>query len=45
MVQVFHVTATGERTEVELPEGCCQVSGDNVNGFIITLWGDTHEGC
>lgn len=45
MVQVFHVTATGERTEVELPEGCCQVSGDNVDGFIITLWGDTHEGC
>lgn len=37
--QVFYVPATGEVTEVELPEGCCQVSGDNVDGFILTAWG------
>ena len=45
MVQVFRMTATGAQTEVELPEGYCQVSGDNVDGFIITLWEDTYEDC
>ena len=29
--------------EVEVPEGCCQISGDDVEGFILTWWGDTHE--
>lgn len=37
--QVFSVPAKGEITEIELPEGCYQVSGDNVDGFIITVWG------
>lgn len=22
----------------ELPEGCCQISGDNMGGFIVTAW-------
>lgn len=39
-VQVFFVPCTGEQTEIELPEGCCQVSGDNAGGFIVTVWGD-----
>ena len=45
MAQVFRVPAAGAVTEVEVPEGCCQVSGDNVDGFIITLWGDTYGSC
>ena len=43
MAQVFDVPAAGAVTEVEVPEGCCQISGDNVEGFILTWWGDTHE--
>ena len=43
MAQVFYVSASETVTEVELPEGCCQISGDNVDGFILTWWGDTHE--
>lgn len=38
--EVFYVPATGAVTEVEVPEGCCQVSGDNVDGFIVTAWGE-----
>lgn len=38
MAQVFYVPAAGEITDVTLPEGCFQVSGDNVEGFIITVW-------
>ena len=33
MAQVFYVPAAGAVTEVEVPEGCCQISGDNVEGF------------
>lgn len=39
MAQVFYVPAAGAVTEVEVPEGCCQISGDNVEGFILTWWG------
>ncbi|WP_308588901.1 M15 family metallopeptidase [uncultured Oscillibacter sp.] len=39
MAQVFYVPSAGAVTEVELPDGCCQVSGDNVDGFIVTAWG------
>ena len=42
MAQVFYVPAAGAVTEVEVPEGCCQISGDNVEGFILTWWVDTH---
>ena len=36
--QVFYVPCTGAETELELPDGCCQISGDNVEGFIVTAW-------
>lgn len=39
IAQVLYVPCSGEQTEIQLPEGCCQVSGDNVGGFIITAWG------
>ena len=39
--QVFYAPCQGESTTLELPEGCCQISGDNVDGFIVTAWGDT----
>lgn len=37
--QVFYVPCQGENTQVELPDGCWQVSGDNAGGFIVTVWG------
>ena len=39
LAQVFYVPCAGEETEVQLPDGCCQVSGDNAGGFIVTAWG------
>lgn len=39
LARVFYVPCAGDSTEIELPEGCCQVSGDNDAGFIITIWG------
>ena len=39
IAQVFYVPCQGETTHVEVPDGCCQVSGDNNAGFIITVWG------
>ena len=37
-VEVFWLACPGESVEVELPEGCCQISGDNDGGFILTVW-------
>lgn len=39
-VRVSRLPCPGERVEVQVPEGCCQISGDNQGGFILTLWGD-----
>ena len=39
LAQVFYVPCAGEVTELQLPDGCCQISGDNVGGFIVTAWG------
>lgn len=38
--QVFYVPSAGAETEIQLPDGCCQISGDNVGGFIVTAWGE-----
>lgn len=38
LAQVFWVPCTGDSTEITLPEGCCQISGDNDAGFIVTSW-------
>ena len=36
--RVFCVPCTGEETEIRLPDSCCQISGDNAGGFIVTIW-------
>lgn len=36
--EVFYVPCRGEQTPVDLPEACCQISGDNCGGFIVTVW-------
>ncbi len=35
---IFYVHCTEDKTAVTIPDCCCQVSGDNQHGFIITLW-------
>lgn len=37
-VRVFRLPCPGETLEAELPEGICQISGDNSGGFIFTVW-------
>lgn len=37
--EVYYVPATGEETELSLPAGAAyQISGNNVDGFIVTVW-------
>ena len=36
---ISYVPCSGKETAILLPEGCCQVSGDNCGGFIVTSWG------
>ncbi len=38
--RVFYVPCAGEHTECTLPDGCCQISGNNVDGFVVTAWGE-----
>lgn len=37
-VEVSWLPCPGEAVEAELPEGICQISGDNCGGFILTVW-------
>ena len=37
-VEVSWLACPGETVEAELPEGICQISGDNGGGFILTVW-------
>lgn len=37
--EAFYVSADSDATSIELPESdCFQVSGNNVDGFIVTIW-------
>lgn len=36
--RVSYVPCAGAETALQLPEGCCQISGDNIDGFILTVW-------
>ncbi len=36
--RVFYLPCTGEHTACQLPDGCCQISGNNVDGFVVTVW-------
>ena len=35
---VSYLPCPDDQTQVELPEGCCQLSGDNRGGFFLTVW-------
>lgn len=39
LARVVYVPCAGETTEIRLSEGHCQISGDNIGGFIVTVWG------
>lgn len=36
--EVSYIPCGGTMTTVSLPDGCCQISGDNDGGFILTAW-------
>ena len=38
--QVTYLPCPQEPTDITLPDGRCQLSGDNVAGFFLTVWGD-----
>lgn len=40
-VRISFIPCQGRETEVKLPEGCCQISGNNADGFILTDWGQS----
>lgn len=40
-VRVSRLPCPGKALEVELPGECCQLSGDNAGGFILTAWEGT----
>ncbi|MDF2513427.1 MAG: peptidase [Herbinix sp.] len=43
-IEVFYVSADESKTTISVPEQTlCQVSGNNVDGFIITLWRNRNE--
>lgn len=38
-IEVFYVCADSDSTAIRLPEDTCyQISGNNVDGFIVTIW-------
>lgn len=38
-VEVYYAPADGPKTPISAPEeGACQISGNNVDGFIVTVW-------
>ena len=39
-VTVSYLPCPGEALELEIPKGCWQISGDNQDGFFLTVWGD-----
>lgn len=39
-VQVTYLPCPQEPTDITLPDGRCQISGHNVSGFFLTVWGD-----
>lgn len=40
-VRITYLPCLQEAMDLPLPDGRCQISGDNVGGFILTVWRDT----
>lgn len=39
VTEVYYIPATGEETEISLPDrSVSQISGNNMDGFIVTVW-------
>lgn len=42
--EIYYVPARGEETYLSLPERCIyQISGNNTDGFIVTVWRKTND--
>lgn len=43
-IEIYYVAANDDKTLITIPENCVyQVSGNNVDGFIVTLWRESVE--
>lgn len=43
-IEIFYVPANDDKTMITIPKDCVyQVSGNNVDGFVVTLWKDNIE--
>lgn len=43
-IEIYYVPADREKMEISIPEKCIhQISGNNVDGFVVTLWRKKHE--
>ena len=44
-VEIFYIAAKNGQTEFALPDHCIyQISGNNIDGFIVTVWGKNDDG-
>lgn len=42
--ELYYVPANGDKIRIDLPEKCVyQISGNNVDGFIVTVWRRNHD--
>lgn len=43
-IEIFYVPADEKKTVIQIPEALTyQISGNNVDGFIITIWREAHD--
>lgn len=43
-IKIYYVPASGEKTEIDKPQsGVYQISGNNTDGFVITVWRNYNE--
>ncbi len=44
VTEIFYVPANDGKTSISVPENCVyQISGNNIDGFVVTIWRKTNE--
>ncbi len=45
-IEIYYVPAEDDKTQITIPDHCIhQVSGNNIDGFIVTIWGKLSDIC
>ena len=43
-IEIYYVPAKDDKTLIKIPENCVyQISGNNIDGFVVTIWGKTDD--